>query len=118
MDWARVGEIGSRLIPPRACHKHRGSHDDSSRDTQVALHHTISVRPDFAAMDSTNLHSSGATSLTSGPGLTVGETGAFALLAVGRVPFTLGVALWRRGRVTVWDGRSHRASVRHVMAME
>lgn len=64
------------------------------------------------------LYSSGATSLTSGPGLTVGETGAFALLAVVRVPFALVVASWRRGRVTVWDGRGHLASVQHVMAME
>jgi hypothetical protein len=124
MDWARVGEIGSRLrggplLLPRACHKHRGSHDDGSRDTQVALHHTTSVRTDFVAMDSTYyLYSSGATTLTSGPGLTVSETGAFALLAVGRVPFALAVALWRRGRVTVRDGRGHLVSVPHVMAMK
>ncbi|KUM60515.1 hypothetical protein ACN42_g6590 [Penicillium freii] len=69
-------------------------------------------------MDPPYLYSSGATSLTSGPGLKVAETGAFALLAVGRVPFALAVASWRRGRVTVRDIRGHLASVPHVMAME
>lgn len=123
MDWARVGEIGSRLrggslLPQRACHKHRGSHDDGSRDTQVAIHHTTSVRTIFVARDPPYLYSSGATSLTSGPGLTVGETGAFALLTVGRVPFALAVASWRRGRVTVWDDRGHLASVPHGMAIK
>jgi hypothetical protein len=33
-------------------------------------------------MDPPYLYSLGVTSLTSGPGLTVGETGAFTLLAV------------------------------------